>query len=220
MFHLLLNTVVLLTAPGHLVHAQNKVLTGNVEETDMAEMRIHRIDPVESSAVQPTRIHRGEASNSSEAASTRIHKSTAVESGKLQELNPEDFVRKTPQAFDLEADANSRVLTLAWEIWHKQLIEAVHKRSDKSGTGVCEFVLTVTKDQHISVEILHSSGSQLVVQDLIRAVKSLDGNPGLAFPQGSRRQVVHDSYIRECGPNVKHSGVWGWEKNDFEQIRQ
>lgn len=197
----------------------SEVLKGSVSEESEAETRIHRFGQntdVDVSADMPTtRIHR--VSNSSDSDLTFGGPLTS-QTAKSAELSSNDTANKPTSKFDLETEANSRVLSLAWERWHKQLSQALYDRGRPRATGVCSFVVTVARGQHVTVKILDSAGSPLVTEDLVQTVMSLEGDPGLIFPRGSKRLMVHDSLVYMSGRRI--SGGYDWVRNDFENIRQ
>jgi hypothetical protein len=134
-----------------------------------------------------------------------------------------DSGKRAPEAkslaqIDLEADAHSRFLTLAWERWHKQLARTMYERCHATGTGGCSFVLTVTRNRDVTIKTLETFGDPIITQTVIAAAMSLDGNPLLSFPEGSQRQVVHESQSFICGHLAE--GGYDWNKKDFEKIRQ
>jgi hypothetical protein len=92
----------------------------------------------------------------------------------------------------------------------------MYKRVRLMGEGGCAYKLTITRDHHLTIKILQSLGSPLLKQEVVAAAESLDGNPGLSFPEGSRREVAYDSLAVICGRNV-HPG-FDWEHGDFERI--
>lgn len=128
-----------------------------------------------------------------------------------------------PQStFDIGTDRNSRELVLAWEQWHKQVSGSLYYRTSRrlgpslsSGEAAAE--ITVTREHNIYVKIENSSGSPVIAAAYEAAVKSLDKNPGLAFPAGSQREEVTFRYIFKVSPFV-HAG-YDWDKNDYETVR-
>lgn len=190
------------------------MLHGSAEENAQAETRIHRFSS------------NAESDRGPEVPRTRIHKATGSGDGKSNQImfpefakvDPDLFVQKANKPFDLESESNSRELMIAWELWHKQLAEQMYRRVRIVGAGGCAYRLTVTRDQHISVKILAAFGTPLLQQEVKNAVSELDGNRGLSFPEGSKRQVAYDSLSFICGRNIKPG--FDWNHGDFEKIRE
>ena len=187
-------------------YAQNNVLQGNVEESEQAQTRLHRFDISADKSVgttpPPTRIHRSPQSLSPESADT----------------DPEAFAVKPADQYDLETEANSRELMLAWELWHKQLTKAVYDRSHPFAIGACAYRITVTWNNRLNIKVLRSWGDPMVTQNVVAAAQSLDGNIGLSFPEGSHRKVASDTHVMISGPNIKPG--YEWDKSDFEKVHQ
>jgi hypothetical protein len=192
------------------------ILKGSVEENENARTRIHRFDDVQLNEQTPapikTRIHRSGVGNS--GSQTDPGNDMLPEFAKV---DPNLFTATTAKPFDLEAESNSRELMLAWDLWHKQLSQAIYKRVPLIAIGGCAYQLTITKNHHIAIKILQTVGSPLVRDEVIRAAQSLDGNEGLSFPAGSRRQVANDYLTILCGPNVRPG--FDWQHGDVEKIR-
>ncbi len=199
-----------------------KLLRGTVEENELARTRIRRF---EEATALPT-DHVGHDSGLSTPTRTRLHRAASTNSVPFAErLLPEFakvdqdlFVKRSEKPYDLEAESNSRELMLAWEMWHKQLAEAMYKRVRIVGEGGCAYKLTITRDHHLSIAIVGSMGSPLLKEEIVSAARSLDGNIGLSFPQGSQRKVVNEYLSIVCGRNVRPG--FNWERGDFEKIRQ
>jgi hypothetical protein len=120
--------------------------------------------------------------------------------------------------FDLGAERGSKELVLAWEKWHKQLSGAIYAKWSEmvSVPGMATLRLTVSRDRHIQIQMVHSSGNHLFDQSLVDAISSLDGNPGLTFPGQSVRQfvVLESDYI--AGHHVDPG--FSWVKDDYEKV--
>jgi hypothetical protein len=195
----------------------SRVLEATVEETAIARTRIKKFDD----NLDPSAAH-----SDSDIPKTRIHRASATDSKstRKEELLPEFasvdpalFTATRANPYDLEAESNSKELMIAWELWHKQLSMALYRRVKVMESGGCVYKVTVTRDHHLSIIILKSVGSPLLREDLVNAAKSLDGNPGLSFPVGSKRQVTSDSLVLICGRNIR-PGV-DWNHGDVERIR-
>jgi len=122
--------------------------------------------------------------------------------------------------FDLGAERGSKELVLAWEKWHKQLSAAIYTKWSEivAVPGMATLRLTVSRDRHIQIQMVHSSGNHLFDQSLIDAISSLDGNPGLTFPGQSMRQfvVLESDYI--AGHHVDPG--FSWVKDDYEKVNE
>jgi hypothetical protein len=134
-------------------------------------------------------------------------------------LNDSDFMKGKPAAADLDED-KSREMVLAWERWHKQLSGAIYERwSDVARyPGVATVKITVTKNNAITASILNSTGTPAFNSGLLASIESLDGNPGLTFPSGSRRQIVTYQADYVAGRNINPG--YTWVKNDYERVRE
>jgi hypothetical protein len=144
----------------------------------------------------------------------------APESAPLAGTVDSNAFAKLPKGFDIGTERTSREMTLAWERWHKQLSEAIYTRwqSIARDPGKATLKITVTRDRHISAQIIdtHSDGS--FIGTILTAVESLDGNPGLTFPAKSERQVVSFEADYIAGSDVTPG--YNWVKNDYEHIHQ
>ncbi len=196
-----------------------ELLKGSVSEESEAETRIHSFGQNADVGVATdrpsTRIHR--LSNSSDSEHT-FGGSLTSQTAKRAALSANDTANKPTSQFDLETEANSRVLSLAWDRWHKQLSRSLYERSRPRASGVCVFVVTVSREQHVTVQILDSAGSSLVTENVVQTVMSLEGDPGLVFPFGSKRQIMHDSLFYTSGRSV--SGGYDWVRDNVENVRQ
>jgi hypothetical protein len=125
-----------------------------------------------------------------------------------------------PKNFDLGAERESREMVLAWERWHKQLSSAIYQRwSERANSpGRATVRVTVTRDRHLTAEILSCDGGASFEAGLIDAMESLDGNVGLTFPAKSNRQKVHFEADYVAGRNVNPG--YSWIKNDYEKVRE
>ncbi len=135
-------------------------------------------------------------------------------------LNDSDFMKGKPLTGNLDEEAQSREMLLAWERWHKQLSGAIYERwSDVARyPGVATVKITVSKNHNISADILNSTGTPAFNSGLMASIQSLNGNPGLTFPSGSRRQVVTYQADYVAGRNVNPG--YTWVKNDYERVKE
>ena len=202
-------------------HSDSQLLHASVEENAIARTRIQRFTDNTGPAIQQEQPTAG--------AQTRIHRASANDTankvGPKEDILPEfakvdqsKFVMRPDKPYDLESESNSRELMIAWELWHKQLAKAMYERSKFVSGGYCAYTLTVAKNNHLTISILKAAGSPTVEQQIVAVAHSLNGNPGLTFPQGSRRQVVQDSLTVTVGHNIR-SG-YDWEHGDVENIHQ
>jgi hypothetical protein len=127
------------------------------------------------------------------------------------------------RSFDIGADRNNRELVLAWERWHKQFVATIYYRTERSciptrAIGEARLAITVTKDHHISAQLISTRGSPVVAQCYTQGVLGLEGNPGLTFPSGSERDSVTFSYQYVQG-HLPYSG-YDWKHGDVETVRQ
>lgn len=126
--------------------------------------------------------------------------------------------------FDLGADANSRELVLAWEKWHKQFSGTAYHRTCRrltyhnnvTGSATCR--ITVMRDLNIDVEVTNVTGGPQIAQCYLDAVRSMIGNPGITFPNGSSRDQVTFEYTFLQSPFVRPG--YDWKHNDYERVRE
>lgn len=152
---------------------------------------------------------------------SRPLKGNADQNGfRLGVLRPDSFNLPPQNKFDIGAERESREMMIAWERWHQQLSGAIYQRwSERAQTpGRATLKITVTRDHHIMPRILSSSGGREFDADLMDAITSLDGNPGLEFPAKSMRQQVTFEADYIAGTDVMPG--YSWVKNDYEHIRQ
>lgn len=196
-----------------LVSAQAAPLKGGVQmERELKDMRIAR----------PTQVpllnyNQGSMDNFPPPLAGRAQQSGNPLKGIL---NDTDFIKGQPAKASLDAEEQSREMVLAWERWHKQLSGAIYERwSDVARyPGVATVKITVTKNHNITADILNSTGTPAFNSGLMASIESLNGNPGLTFPSGSRRQIVTYQADYVAGRNVNPG--YTWVKNDYERVRQ
>lgn len=135
-------------------------------------------------------------------------------------LNDADFMKSLPAKASMDEESQSREMLLAWERWHKQLSGAIYERwSDVARyPGVATVKITVTKNHNITANIMNSTGTPAFNSGLMASIESLNGNPGLTFPSGSRRNVVTYEADYVAGRNVNPG--YTWVKNDYERVRE
>ncbi|MBX9719816.1 MAG: hypothetical protein K2X81_00335 [Candidatus Obscuribacterales bacterium] len=92
----------------------------------------------------------------------------------------------------LELDAKTAV---EWDAWHAHfaelardpILKAVNKAGNAAGADTVE--ITVRRDHHVTVRLSQKANTAFD-QAIVAAYQSLDGNPALEFPSGSRRSSV------------------------------
>ncbi len=105
---------------------------------------------------------------------------------------------------------NSQHMQIQWEMWHRRVAEAIFVRFDgvaqrafaQSRPIACQAAYTVTRDKQIvNVRLLHKSNNIVFNSMLLMVLKSMNGNPILDFPPGSRRNSVEKTgtFSRNCG---------------------
>jgi hypothetical protein len=135
-------------------------------------------------------------------------------------MKPGQFGAIPNDKFDLGAERGSRALVVAWELWHKQLSQAIYARWSQTASvaGSCTLKLTITKNRMIQVTVVHPSGNPIFDQGLMDAILSLNGNPGLTFPSQSQRQFVALESDYVAGHNIDPG--YSWVKDDYEKVHQ
>lgn len=211
----------LMLASAPLLAVSGKVLQGGVEEENL---RIQKSGKSQAGkADSGLRISRtaaplkGSAVDATAFAQPENPQSDALKGGLV---DTSDFAKAPPKNFDIGAERESREMVLAWEKWHHQLSQAIYTRWQRIARdpGKATIKVTVTRNMHISAQVLGSSGSPEFDSTVLEAIESLDGNPGLTFPSKSERQVVSFDADYIAGSNV-HPG-YSWVKNDYEHIRE
>lgn len=92
----------------------------------------------------------------------------------------------------VEGDASS---IIKWDEWHadfaklanKPILSEVNKAGNPQGTNTVE--ITVRSNHQLSVR-LAKPGNEVFDQAILNAYRSLDGNPSLQYPAGSRRSAI------------------------------
>jgi hypothetical protein len=133
-------------------------------------------------------------------------------------VNSNDFAQP-PKNFDIGADRGSREMVLAWERWHHQLSQAIYERWQRvaQDPGKATIRVTVTRDHHISAQVLNCNGAPSFQGEIMLAINSLEGNPGLTFPLKSERQQVSFEADYIAATDVKPG--FSWVKNDYEHVK-
>lgn len=133
-------------------------------------------------------------------------------------VDSNDFA-KPPKNFDIGADRGSREMVLAWERWHKQLSGAIYGRWQRIAQqrGRATIKVTVTRDHHIMAQVLRCDGGSEFENEVLLAINSLEGNPGLTFPSNSERQQV--SFEADYIADTNVTPGFSWVKNDYEHVQ-
>ena len=124
-----------------------------------------------------------------------------------------------PNSFDLGAERESEAMVLAWERWHHQLSAVMWQRwhAVNRYKGRAEIKITVTRDQHLTVECLKRRGCLEFENTILQVVNGLDLNPGLTFPADSQRQSV--TFVTNLVAGNVPAG-FTWDKRDFETVQK
>ncbi len=120
------------------------------------------------------------------------------------------FETQEPRSSTTNDPDDSQELRSAWQLWHRRVDEAVFVRFDgvaqrafaNSRPFSCEAAYTVTHDrQIINVRLLKKSHNIVYNSMLLMVLKSMNGNPLLEFPSGSKREFVEKTgvFTRNCG---------------------
>jgi len=206
--------------------AESEVLQGSVEEND-ALTRLARPN-LNSGVGKSDSLRLGRPGNASPLKglvdtskfSGPLKGNLKSDTGSLGLVQPDEFKNLSADKFDLGADRGSKELTIAWELWYKQLSGAIYRRwsqvADIPGHAIVR--VTVTRERSLSAVMVKSSGNREFDSGLLRAILSLDGNPGLNFPSQSERKVValESDYI--AGTDIEPG--YSWIKNDYERVSE
>lgn len=199
------------------------ILRGGVEEENYRLTHPDAGSPLRGRADDGLRISRapaalrGSAVDSSAFAGTAESGRTSPLSGGVVDSSP---FAQPPKNFDIGAERGSREMVLAWEKWHHQLSQAIYERWQRIARdpGKATIKLTVTRDRHISAQVINSHGGPAFEAEIMEAILSLDGNPGLTFPSKSQRNVVSFDADYIAGSDVTPG--YSWVKNDYEKVHQ
>jgi hypothetical protein len=198
-----------LAQPSSILPAPAQTLHGGVEEEN------YRLAPPSGRnkdiKANPLRLARNVPPDAEEDESDLAKPQTETLKGIIDEFQP--------NSFELGAERESKEMLLAWERWHHQFSAVLWQRWYASNRykGRAQIKVSVTRDLHISVECLKRRGCLEFENTIIRAVNSLDLNPGLTFPAKSERQSVTFLTNIHAG-NVPAS--YTWSKSDFETVRK
>jgi hypothetical protein len=116
---------------------------------------------------------------------------------------------------------NSQQMQVQWELWHRRVAEAIFVRFDgvaqrafaNSRPIACHAAYTVTRDKQIvNVRLLQKSNNIVFNSMLLMVLKSMNGNPILEFPPGSRRQ-----FVEKTGTFSRNYGVQGFKFTTGDQ---
>lgn len=183
-------------------------------EQNQESLRLERAIPT-----APQRQFKGNLVDTS-AFSSPLVGNAQKDDGKLGLAAPAQFGALPPGKFDLGADRGSRELVLAWERWHHQLSQAIYTRWSEycRSPGMSTLKITVSRDRSIQAVMVHSSGNPEFDGALLKAILSLNGNPGLTFPSQSQRQQVSLESDYVAGRNVNPG--YSWVKDDYEKVNE
>lgn len=126
---------------------------------------------------------------------------------------------------------SSQQMQLQWDEWHKRVAESIFVRFDAyaqkafavSRPLACQAAYTVTRDRQITnVRVLQKSPNVVFNTMLLLVLKSMNGNPILEFPPGSRRMSVEKSgtFSRNCGVQGFKFTTGDQETIKQQQMRQ
>jgi hypothetical protein len=90
--------------------------------------------------------------------------------------------------FNLGAADNN----LAWKRWHRRVAKALSRRTKLSAgpnIGTVLLRITIYRDRELRVDLL-SSSNQRLGDNCLKAARTLNGDPLLAFPEGSKREEM------------------------------
>ena len=139
----------------------------------------------------------------------------------------QQMIPQTPRrVIDPNDPDKSEALQLAWDAWHKRVADEIFRRFDAvaqkafahSRPLACRVAYTVTKDGSVdNIRVLERSPNILFNSMLLLVLKSMKGNPVLAYPPGSRRMSVE-----KTGTFSRNYGVQGYRytTGDRETIQQ
>lgn len=132
-----------------------------------------------------------------------------------------------PQQMQAQDPESVGHMKLAWDEWHKRVAESIYlkyanlakvafKRSQPLTARVS---YTVTRNGQITnVQLVQRSPNLIFNTMIFGVLKSMNGNPILAFPQGSRRMTVDKTgtFLWNCN-NMQG---FRYTTNDNETLRQ
>jgi hypothetical protein len=204
--------------------ATAEVLKGGVQ-TEEELMRIGRPDNTQNGDLRVERTpqlapQRPQAGLVDTGAFAPLKGSAQDSNANLGLMKPGQFGAIPADKFDLGADRGSKAMVVAWELWHKQLSQAIYSRWSQTASvpGSCTLKLTITRNRTIQVTVVRPSGNPIFDEGLMQAILSLNGNPGLTFPSQSERQYVALESDYVAGHNIDPG--YSWVKDDYEKVRQ
>lgn len=199
------------------VNAQS-VLKGGVEEENL-RLSHPEGTPLKGHAGDGLRLTRAPLAGSAIDSTAFAAPQTPRGAPLSGDVNSNDFAQP-PKNFDIGADRGSREMVLAWERWHHQLSQAIYERWQRvaQDPGKATIKVTVTKDHHISATVLRCDGAPSFQQEILLAINSLEGNPGLTFPAKSERQQVSFEADYIAATDVRPG--FSWVKNDYEHVKE
>ena len=130
---------------------------------------------------------------------------------------------RTLQAQDPESVGQMK---LAWDMWHKRVAEAIYIKYNRLATVAfkrsrplaAQVAYTVTRNGQITNVRLVQRSPNLIYNTMIFGVlKSMNGHPILAFPQGSRRMTVDKTGTFYC--NYINNSGYKYTTGDTETIK-
>lgn len=139
-------------------------------------------------------------------------------------MNPMQGNAVTPNKAN-EPDSSAE-MQLLWDAWHKRVAETIFTKFNAlaqlafkhSPPLACEVSYAVSRDGQIgNLTVIQKSSSPMFNAMLLGVVKSMNGNPVLQFPPGSRRQ-----YVEKTGTFTWNYGQQGFKytTGDQERIKQ
>ncbi len=138
----------------------------------------------------------------------------------------QQMLQPPPPPVDPNDPDSSQQMKLLWDLWHKRVAEQIYFRFDgvaqrvfaQTKPLICRASYTVTNTGQITnVRLLETSPNVAYNASLLMIIKSMNGNPILQFPPGSRRQCVEKS-----GTFMRNAGHQGYKylQGDTETIEQ
>lgn len=117
------------------------------------------------------------------------------------------------------------VSVIKWDEWHARfaglarnpILNAVNKSNNPSGSNTVE--ITVRRNHSLSVRVTQA-GNTAFDQAIVQAYQSLDGNTGLEFPAGSKRNAITFSIDNKHTGGVPKSVKSQTSIGDQEVLRQ
>lgn len=135
-------------------------------------------------------------------------------------MAPQQMLQPMQQGHANDPDSAPQ-MQVQWELWHRRVAEAIFVRFDgvaqrafaNSRPIACHAAYTVTRDKQITnVRLLQKSNNIVFNSMLLMVLKSMNGNPILEFPPGSRRQ-----FVEKTGTFSRNYGVQGFKFTTGDQ---